>query len=73
MALLLTAGIATRAQEGNNALYGHPAKGGAKTISFPASDIQFWTGQGTNQAVVIVGWDDNTNACGNFALAWGVR
>ena len=72
MALLMTAGIAATAQEGNNALYGHPTKGGAKTITFPASDIQFWTGQGTNQAVVILDWDDDP-AGNNLALAWGVR
>ena len=72
MALLMTAGIAATAQEGNNALYGHPTKGGAKTITFPASDIQFWTGQGTNQAVVILAWDDDP-AGNNLALAWGVR
>ena len=72
MALLLTAGFAAQAQEGNN-MHHNGVADGAKSISFPASNIQFWTGQGTNQAVVIVGWDDNTNACGNFALAWGVR
>ena len=33
--------------------------------------MQYWVGTGTNQAVVILGWDDNPN--GNFALAWGVR
>ena len=55
-----------------NEMYGHSAKDGAKTITFSASDIQFWTGTGTNQAIVIVGWDDNT-AGSNFALAWGVR
>lgn len=72
MALLMTVGFAAQAQEGNNALYGHPTKGGAKTITFPASDIQFWTGQGTNQAVVILDWDDDP-AGNNLALAWGVR
>ena len=70
MGLLLTAGLL--AQTGNNEMYGHATKEGAKSISFPASNIQFWTGTGTNQAVVIVGWDDNT-AGTNFALAWGVR
>ena len=41
MALLMTVGFAATAQEGNNALYGHPTKVGAKAITFPASDIQF--------------------------------
>ena len=68
--LLLTAGL--WAQSGNNEMYGHAVKGGAKSITFPASNIQFWTGTGSNQAVVIVGWDDNTGGT-NFALAWGVR
>ena len=72
MALLLTAGLAANAQEGNNAIYGHPTKGGAKTITFPASDIQFWTGHGTNQAVYILAWDDDP-AGNDIALAWGVR
>lgn len=70
LGLLLSATL--WAQMGNNELHGHSAKDRAKTITFPASDIQFWTGTGTNQAVVIVGWDDNT-AGTNFALAWGVR
>ena len=68
--LLMTAGL--WAQTGNNDLHRHTFNGGAKTISFSASDIQFWTGTGSNQAVVIVGWDDNSGGT-NFALAWGVR
>ena len=72
MALLLTAGLAAHAQQGNNALYGHPTKGGAKSISFPASSIQFWTGTGTNQAIYILAWDDDPSD-NNLALAWGVR
>ena len=70
LGLLLTAGL--WAQSGNNEMYGHAVKGGAKSITFPASNIQFWTGTGSNQAVVIVGWDDNSGGT-NFALAWGVR
>ena len=72
MALLLTAGFAAHAQQGNNELYGHNKAGGAKSITFPASNIQFWTGQGTNQAVYILAWDDDPNG-NNLALAWGVR
>ena len=72
MTLLLTAGIATQAQEGNNAKYGNPAKGNTKNIAFPSSDIQFWTGTGTNETVVIVGWDDEPGS-NDTALAWGVR
>ena len=40
-------------------------------INFSSADVQYWVGTGTNQAVVVIGWDDNPN--GNFALAWGVR
>ncbi|MBQ2508506.1 MAG: T9SS type A sorting domain-containing protein [Bacteroidales bacterium] len=43
-----------------------------KTITMSASDIQYWVGTGSNQAIVIVGWDDNPSG-NNFALAWGVR
>lgn len=42
------------------------------TITFPDSDIQYWVGTGSNQAVVVIGWDDNPSGS-NFALAWGVR
>ena len=52
---------------------GHAAadKSGAKTVTFAASDVQYWVGTGSNSAVVVVCWDDNPN--GNFALAWGVH
>ena len=70
LGLLLTAGL--WAQVGNNDLYRHEASGGAKTITFPASDIQFWTGTGTNQAIIILDWDDDPGN-NNIALAWGVR
>ena len=44
-----------------------------RTITdFPASDVQFWVGSGTNSAVVVIGWDDNPSGQ-NFALAWGVH
>ena len=46
--------------------------GASATINFSASDIQYWVGTGSNQAVVIIGWDDNPSGS-NFALAWGVR
>ena len=41
-------------------------------ITFPASDVQFWVGTGSNSAVVVIGWD-NGNPGGNFAIAWGVH
>lgn len=70
LGLLLTAGL--WAQTGNNEMYGHATKGDAKSISFSASDIQFWTGTGTNQAIIILDWDDDPSN-NNIALAWGVR
>ena len=68
--LLLSAGL--WAQMGNNDLHRHETSGGTKGISFPASDIQFWTGTGSNQAIVILDWDDDPMG-NNIALAWGVR
>ena len=68
--LLLSAGL--WAQMGNNDLHRHETSGGAKEISFSASDIQFWTGTGSNQAIVILDWDDDPMG-NNIALAWGVR
>lgn len=47
------------------------AFGASATITFPASNVQYWVGTGSNSAVVIIGWDDNPN--GNFALVWGVH
>ena len=52
--------------------HGAPVRGVQTISTFPASDIQFWVGTGSNSAVVIIGWDDD-NPTGNFALAWGVR
>ena len=46
------------------------AAGASATINFPASDIQFWVGTGSNSAVVVVAWDDASTPT---ALAWGVR
>ena len=68
--LLLTAGL--WAQSGNNEMFGHAAKGGAKSITFSASDIEFWTGTGTNQAIYVLAWDDDPYN-NDTALAWGVR
>lgn len=35
------------------------------------SDIQFWTGTGSNRAVIAITWSDAT--AGNIGLAWGVQ
>lgn len=65
--LTLTFGVL--AQKSNND--GHDLPLQRKTVTFPASDVQYWVGTGSNSAVVIIGWDDNPN--GNFALVWGVH
>ena len=70
LGLLITAGLA--AQTGNNEMHGGAKDGNAKSISFPASDIQFWTGTGTNQATYILAWDDDPSG-NDTALVWGVR
>ena len=70
LGLLITAGLA--AQTGNNEMHGGAKDGNAKGISFPASDIQFWTGTGSNQATYILAWDDDPSG-NDTALVWGVR
>ena len=37
----------------------------------PQSDIRFWTGTGTNRAVIAITWNDAT--AGNIGIAWGVQ
>lgn len=69
LALGLTLTFGATAQTGNND--GHKLLPQRKSVSFPASDVQYWVGTGSNSVVVIIGWDDNPN--GNFALAWGVH
>lgn len=39
-------------------------------ITYPASDVQFWCGSGTNSAIIVVGFDDATTP---VAYVWGVR
>lgn len=69
IALGLTLVLGATAQRSNND--GHNLPSQRKTVTFAASDVQYWVGTGSNSAVVIIGWDDNPN--GNFALAWGVH
>ena len=49
------------------ALFG--ASSGAD-VPFPFADIQFWTGEGTNQAAVVIDWGRNDNSA---VRAWGYR
>lgn len=37
----------------------------------PQSDIRFWTGSGTNRAVIAITWNDAS--AGNIGIAWGVQ
>ena len=34
-------------------------------------DIQFWTGTGSNRAVIAITWNDDV--AGNIGIAWGVQ
>lgn len=66
--------------QNNNALYGNKDKAAegiykrilnnGKEVTFTADDVQFWCGTGSNQAVIVVGWDDATDP---QAIGWGVR
>ena len=49
--------------QNNNAGHEMPQR---KSITFPASDIQYWVGTGSNSAVVIIGWDDNPSGNNTF-------
>lgn len=71
IAVLALAMLLPLTMNGQNNNDGH-ASSQRKSITFPASDIQYWVGTGSNSAVVIIGWDDNPSG-NNFALAWGVR
>lgn len=69
LGLMLAQGLVAQS---NNEAYGNasPSHGRAKNISISSSDIQFWCGTGSNEAIVVVGWDDSSPA---MAYAWGVR
>ncbi|MBP5341283.1 MAG: T9SS type A sorting domain-containing protein [Bacteroidales bacterium] len=45
------------------------AQWGNPTVS--QNDIQFWTGTGSNRAVIAITWNDFT--AGNIGVAWGVQ
>lgn len=61
---MVALGLVAGAQTNNM----HAPEGTAKTITFAASDVQYWVGSGSNQCVVVFGWDDDYTA-----LAWGFR
>lgn len=58
------------AQTNNDRAGSKPVRSAKSISTFPTSDIQMWCGTGSNQATVVVGWDD---AATPIALVWGVR
>ena len=50
----------------------HPKSGevSTKTPTISTSDIQYWVGSGSNEAIFIVSWDESSPA---QSLAWGYR
>ena len=49
---------------------GASAQWGAVNTTVPQSNIQYWTGTGSNRAVVAITWVSGTN---NIGIAWGVQ
>ena len=47
------------------------AQMGPSNPTVSQSDIQFWTGTGSNRAVIAVTWNDSV--AGNIGIAWGVQ
>ena len=45
----------------------------ADNYPYPESNIQFWTGRGSNEAVVVISWDDEDASYAPQGFAWGVR
>ena len=45
----------------------------ADNYPYPASNIQFWTGTGSNSAVVVISWDDEEASYTPQGFAWGVH
>ena len=47
------------------------AQMGSGNATVPQDSIRFWTGTGSNRAVIAVTWDDD--AAGSIGIAWGVQ
>ena len=62
---LLTMTIGLMLAAGVSAQYGN--------YPYPASNIQFWTGSGSNSAVVVISWDDEDASYSPQGFAWGVQ
>lgn len=52
--------------------FNHPKSGdvSTKTPTISTSDIQYWIGSGSNEAILIISWDESSPA---QSLAWGYR
>jgi hypothetical protein len=44
-----------------------------KSVSINESDIQFWTGTGSNSTVVAIGWDDDDASYTPTVVVWGIH
>ena len=51
--------------------FGANAQWGSSNPTVPQDSIRFWTGSGSNRAVVAVTWDDEV--AGAIGIAWGVQ
>ena len=49
------------------------AQSAPKSVTINQSDIQFWTGTGTNSTMVAIGWDDDDASYAPTVVVWGVR
>ena len=49
------------------------AQSAPKSVTINQSDIQFWTGTGSNSTVVAIGWDDDDASYVPTVVVWGVR
>lgn len=47
--------------------------GGGGNYPYPADSIEFWTGTGSNEAIVVISWDDEDASYAARGFAWGVR
>lgn len=45
----------------------------AQLVTIDPSDVQFWTGSGSNSTVVAIGWDDDMASYTPTVVIWGVR
>ncbi len=45
----------------------------SKSVSISASDVQFWTGTGSNNTLVCIGWDDPNASYTQTVVVWGIQ